>query len=517
MHDGWIDFTASGRLSLRRAAFRLLLALAGSIGVAAPVVAGCVKDLPDCGLGTEPDLLKCDVGPEPDAEAPPSCAPGSGPPSADCGIFVSFSGGDDGDSGSLDKPVKTLKKALDIAKGKPIYACAEEFPVTSSLEVPAGSVLYGSLDCKNGWSFPAEGEAASTRVRGMKSGVVPLWLRAGGGRTEISGVHVTAKEGLAPGGSSIAVLVEDVKAIFSTCTLEAGPGADGANGAASLPTPAQSGVAGAAGGAACSDISVMGGPGGFTDCNGEQTEGGQGGTGAQFVGGDGKPGEPVSGQSGLGGKGQVAMDCTPGGAGVDGGPGAEGADAAGFGALDAKGYTGIPGADGLVGKPGQGGGGGGGSKGGTGAGKCADAVNGGSSGGGGGSGGCGGAGGRGGSPGGASIAIASLGASKETRLVLSEVKLIVGNGGKGGAGAAGQEGGAGGVGGSGGVSSAMVLKGGCNGGSGGKGGQGGKGGDGLAGPSVGVAFTGEPPGKANLVFDSAAGDSGFEQKAFDSP
>ncbi|HLM74806.1 MAG TPA: hypothetical protein VK459_18990, partial [Polyangiaceae bacterium] len=301
MHDGWIDFGMARDRSLPRAALRLLAGIGGVILIAAPVAAGCVKDLPECSDGTEPDQLKCDVGATEDPEAPPSCAPGSGPPLADCGVFVSLSGGDDGDPGSPDKPVKTLKKALDLGKaeGKPVYACAEEFPVTSSLEVPAGSVIYGSLDCKNGWAYPIEGDAPSTHIRGTKSGVLPLWLKAGSGRTEISGLHVTAREGLAPGGSSIAVLVEDVKAIFSNCTLEAGAGADGANGAASSPTPALSGTSGEAGGAACSAVDVMGGPGGVTDCNGAQSKGGSGGTGSQFVGGVGKPGEPVVAGSGL--------------------------------------------------------------------------------------------------------------------------------------------------------------------------------------------------------------------------
>jgi hypothetical protein len=517
MHDGWIDFTTPRGRSLPWTA--LLLALA--LGVAAAAAVGCVKDLPECSDGTEPDQLKCDVGAEADAKPPPSCVPGSGDPSADCGIFVSISGGDDGNAGSPEAPVKTLKKALDLAQahGTPVYVCGEEFPVTGSLEVPAGTVIYGSLDCKNGWAFPAAGDAPSTVVRGSKSGVTPLWLKAGGGNTEVSGLRVIARDGLAPDGSSIAVLVEDVRAIFSNCTLEAGDGADGAKGAASSPAPGQSGAPGDAGGLACTSTDVPGGLGGFTDCSGAQTEGGLGGTGGQFVGGVGKPGKPVSAQSGLGGAGQAAMDCQPGGAGKDGDQGAAGADAVGTGTLSALGYAGLPGADGAIGKAGQGGGGGGGSKGGTGAGKCSDAVNGGSSGGGGGAGGCGGAGGRGGSPGGASIAIASLGAAAENRLVLSQVKLVVGSGGKGGAGAEGQEGGPGGIGGQGGTPpmGASLLKPGCAGGSGGKGGRGGLGGAGLAGPSVGVAFTGEPPGKANLVFESAAGELGLEQKMFSNP
>src|SRR5262245_34967460 len=121
MLDSGIDFTALRGPSLPRAALRLLLALAGAIGVAAPTVAGCVEDLPECGDGVEPDQLKCPVEAEEDASLPPSCVPGSGNPVADCGVFVSAGDGDDSAAGSPSEPVKTLKKALDLAgvRGKP--------------------------------------------------------------------------------------------------------------------------------------------------------------------------------------------------------------------------------------------------------------------------------------------------------------------------------------------------------------------------------------------------------------
>ena len=176
-----------------------------------------------------------------------------------------------------------------------------------------------------------------------------------------------------------------------------------------------------------------------------------------------------------------AVTCNAGGKGgngvggfpLEGEPG-KGATMETLGSLSATGFEGAPGAAGAPGMPGQGGGGGGGSP------KCAN-MNAGPSGGGGGAGGCGGAGGKGGYGGGASIAIASLGAT----LKLSEVALQVG------AGPAGLELSgrrrAGGVGGMPGTGSGTALA--CAGGDGGAGAKGGTGGGGRGGHAVGIAYT----------------------------
>src|SRR5688500_16475544 len=57
---------------------------------------------------------------------PTECVPSeaSDAVGSDCGIFVSSSPGDDDNLGGLDKPVATIKRALEIAGSKPIYVCS---------------------------------------------------------------------------------------------------------------------------------------------------------------------------------------------------------------------------------------------------------------------------------------------------------------------------------------------------------------------------------------------------------
>lgn len=503
----------------RRSALRMLFAAAATAGVAAPLALGC-DDLPTCGDGSEPDQLKCEgaQGGDGGGGGPPSCVPGpdTGAVPADCGVFVSSSLGSDSGSGSPSAPRKTLASAVALAvqRGEPIYACAEDFLVSETVELPAGTVLYGGLDCADGWRV--SGGAELTAVRASPSGVIPVRLKAGSGATELHRFRIVAEAGGAPGASSIAVLVEDVRATLADSELVAGDGADGEKGSTPGMGAAQNGASGGAGSAACGAPLVSGGVGGVTGCDDGQTAGGDGGTGAEMSGGAGKNGTPAAAQSGIGGIGEVFNPCQVGGGGKAGEAGAAGANAVGAGAINENGYAGVTGGDATAGVRGKGGGGGGGSKGGTDSGKCADANNGGASGGGGGAGGCGGAGGRGGGPGGSSIAIVSLASTEATRLLLKNVTLSVGRGGSGGEGGDGQEGGAGGVGGVGGSvpMGAGALSAGCKGGDGGKGGVGGKGGAGLPGYAVGVAFTGEAPAKVDVVLDPSSPAGSVEQRQF---
>jgi hypothetical protein len=497
----------------------MILAILATAGVAAPLMLGC-DDLPACGDGSEPDQLICPGGQDGGgSDAAPSCVPGEGgPPGADCGVFVSSSNGSDTNGGSPDAPKKTLANAVARAAAiqKPVYACAEDLPVTMTLEVPAGTVIYGGLDCDGGWGV-AQG-SKRTVVRAPSDGVLPMRLKAGVGATELHRMHIEAGDGIAPGGSSIAVIVEDVKATLVDCTIQTADAADGEPGSTPGMGPSASGQDGMPGNEACGAPAVSGGPGGMTGCDDGQTGGGTGGEGSEFLGKAGENGTPVGGQAGGGGLGENFQACKAGGAGKDGAPGTPGVNATGIGTIDLNGYTGVSGGDATQGARGNGGGGGGGSKGGTAANKCQDANNGGASGGGGGAGGCGGGGGRGGGPGGSSIGIVSLGATKDTRLTLMRVTLSVGRAGAGGAGGLGQVGGPGGLGGNGGTvpPGATLLKSGCKGGNGGKGGDGGDGGDGLHGHSIGVAFTGDPPAKIDVVLEPASSPVGesVEQRQF---
>lgn len=416
---------------------------------------------------------------------------------ASCGVFVSATG-DDGATGSQDQPVQSLKQAVMLALGgeKRIYACAEEF--AGAVELPAGIALYGGLDCggmPRSWKYV--GEKTKTTITAEVE-TIPLTLASGSG-TKLFDLHVLAKEAVNAGGSSIAVVADQVTAEITGCVFEAG---DAKGGASGMPysSAASAGAMGAKGGDACSASTVLGGDSIASMCGTSDSISGQGGTGAALSGGSGSPGLPDSAMNG--GTGEGAMACTPGTKGNDGMPGTQGLGATGLGAISKSGFAGVIGMPGLLGPPGQGGGGGGGAKGGMALDKCPVAgMTGGAAGGSGGSGGCGGAGGKGGNSGGSSIALLSLGSA----LTFSAVTLTTGAGGKGGDGGSGQDGGFGGPPGLGGTVTGMSgLNPGCNGGPGGSGGKGGQGGGGIGGHSIALAFTGTAPAKSGWVATTGA-------------
>jgi hypothetical protein len=410
-----------------------------------------------------------------------------------CGVFVSASGNDES-AGTKAEPVKTLKEAIERAaeQGSAVYACAEEFAEVA--EIPAGTGMFGGLDCTNGWRWI--GEMAKTVVAPDEEGVA-LKVMRGEGPARIEDVSARAADAQAAGGSSIAVLVDGATAELARCELVAGNGADGAEGEdAPSEAPAQASP-GNAGTNACSDLDGSGAPderlpGGAqveNACGGALSIGGEGGAGRVNNGGSGQVGEPGAlGAASSGEPATGAWSCAAGGTGQGGDngvPGDAGLAARGLGTLTSSGYAGVSGGAGGAGKPGQGGGGGGGAKGG--AAICPGAMSGaGASGGSGGPGGCGGLPGQGGGAGGASIALASV----EGKVTLKDCALKAGNGGKGGAGGDLQPGGSGGLGGVGGMG-VGGSKHACAGGQGGQGGNGGPGGGGLGGPSLAIAYRGE--------------------------
>lgn len=410
----------------------------------------------------------------------------------ECGVFVSASAGDDGNEGTQSAPVKTLGKALELAgdAAKPVYACAEAF--AEAAEVPAGAVMYGGLDCADGWRYAGDGKRTS--VEGP-AGAIALRLVAGSGTTHIEDVDVRAADASVEGGSSIAALAEGGATVeLVRCELVAGAGRDGAKGETPVESvgpsnPNDPAIRGMDGASACTGDVVAGNPGGAGTTNElcPTSVGGTGGAGKEAVGEDGTDGQPA-GAGGLHGTGQPSMggwSCLAGGGqfGDIGADGAPGAGASGLGALTVAGLAGASGEPGQSGAPGQGGGGGGGAKGKAG---CNGA-----SGGGGGAGGCGGQGGLGGQAGGSSVALVSLGAS----LSLTEMRLVASTGGDGGEGGDGQGGAIGGNPGNGGQGdpNAPATSKACSGGEGGAGGFGGKGGGGRGGHSLGIAYTGDAP------------------------
>ena len=437
----------------------------------------------------------------------PRCVPAwsDGSVPADCGVFVSTLGDDEG-PGTQDKPFRTLTHAARIAGAeRPIYACAEDF--SERLVLPAGASLFGGLDCRDGFRWNDKTE--KTRLYGAPD-EIPLVLAPGPRVSRIEDVAVFAADATHPGGSSIALLVDHTHVELRRCDVRAGAGADGEDGTNLPYDPQLEGANGHDGQAACVAAPDLGTPGGARVermCEGGNvTVGGQGGDGGAIVpvslqstpGKAGEIGSPAVASFGQGGAGDAGAgwSCTAGKGtpGNDGARGIPGTGAAGIGRFDATGYLGITGGTGGHGLPGQGGGGAGGARGA--AAICANAMPGaGASGGSGGTGGCGGRGGNGGGPGGASIGIASV----ESSIVLWDGRVAADRGGRGGKGADGQAGGNGGLGGLGGAGKGFSAPDACQGGEGGMGGPGGPGGGGLGRPSVVIAHIGAEPELRGMV------------------
>ncbi len=453
------------------------------------------------GSGFDPSALA-----QPEAHVPPSCVPAWNVKAVDahCGVFVSSSRGDDNASGSQETPVKTIARAITLAgPGGSIYACAEDFH--ESVQLPAGTSIFGGLDCHEGFRW-IDGFTKSNIVGAADE--IPLTLAPSSTLSRIEDMAIYAASAQKPGGSSIAIVADHARAELMRASVYAGQGADGES-PSSEKMPAADGGTGSAGNPSCS-ADHAGGARTLQSCDtGDESAGGKGGDGGLVIastleilpGEDGADGEPFTGGGikGQGGVGQtsVGWNCQNGNglAGTIGSDGQFGAGAIGFGSFDARGYVGIAGQSGAKGLPGQGGGGGGGARGG--AAICAGGLPGaGASGGSGGAGGCGGKGGLAGQAGGASVGIVSF----QSSLLFSDTVIKVDVGGNGGNGGNGQLAGMGGLGGPGGTS--VNASGACAGGAGGSGGRGGPGGGGLGGPAIVIAHDGPIPelrGSVSLI------------------
>jgi hypothetical protein len=422
-----------------------------------------------------------------------NCDPTMGAVDGSCGIFVSSSMGHDADEGSKSNPVKTLAHAIDLAatNGSRVYACAEEYD--EAVVMPAGTSLYGALDCAHGWAYAASTPSSIVAPADQ----VALTIAGGASTSLVQDFSITAADATVASGSSVGVLTNaDLE--LDRVSITSGAGKDGD------PGMAQTQVApGANGDNGTDDVGcvmtsgIIGGSGGSQMCGGTDVSGGSGGIGVTSGnGGSGTAGSGTPGSApfdGAGGTGQAVLPCVAGDAGGNGTDGATGSGAPALGTLTPAGYTpsaATPG--GGPGTPGQGGGGGGGAK------PCA-AGKAGPSGGGGGGGGCGGNAGNAGQSGGASLGLVALSAT----ITLHTVTITTNQAGNGGLGGDGQAGAAGGQpGGAGGANS-------CGGGKGGQGGRGGSGGGGAGGPSVAIAVLGTTvPDLATTSLTHAAAGAG---------
>ncbi|HTN91891.1 MAG TPA: hypothetical protein VL242_49820 [Sorangium sp.] len=486
------------------------------------------------GCGSEPFAPSCAEGSTCDAEpaAAPSeeeCLEGLAAlrVQAGCGVFASRSFGDDSNPGTMEKPVKTLARAVALApraRGR-VFACTDSY--AEGITLRSGIDLWGGFVCWARWSHYTEGSASGVvTLRSADAGGPPITVVAAqddsegvtDGVSTIVDMHVQQRWRLGQDIHSIAMrlrpgaVVEVLRSVIEADGAQKGE--DGQDAVYVDRQPAY-GEIGAIGRDACSAATVAGAPAVTTVCGDMVSTSGKGGDGTPDRGGDAEDGKPLTlpnpGDAGLGGAGaKVGVPCDDGRRGADGAPGAPGTAGQG-GRLTAAGWEGVAGSQGGTGAPGQGGGGGGGAPGGRSA--CGNVALGGASGGSGGGGGCGGTGGRGGDAGGASIAIFADAGSK---LMLRETRVITGPGGAGGRGGEGQMGGQGVQGGPPGQAPDLGGEDACRGGYGGWGGTGGYGGGGSGGPSIGIAYADEEQFTLERVtFEIGPGGPGGIADVFD--
>lgn len=473
----------------------------GAVGVLmmtlGALTAGCFFTAPTCELcgnaGGSSGTSTTSTSSSGTGGTPSNCIPSESeePVVESCGVFVSSSFGVDdqaADRGGKAKPFKSIGAALKKADVARVYVCAESFnePVVVSSAVE----LYGAIDCLKSWAYDPSKKTTLTAAEDK----IPLTLGNATGSATVEDFAISAAAAKAPGGSSIAVLVNGSTASLTRCDLSSGEGMAGKDGEPGDPNGmgAAAGTAGNNGADACNGDIANGNPGGLAVtnmCGGIDTVsvGGKGGNGDVANGNAGSAGQTGAlGAPGVGEPIMGAWSCGVDGAGhagADGTPGDVGPGAMGVGSLSSSGYAGTNGQPGMPGAPGQGGGGGGGAKGGL----ICPGSGAGASGGSGGAGGCAGKPGSGGAAGGASIALVSY----QATVTLTDCTLTAGKGGSGGKGGDAQAGGSGGKAGTGATGKGLSSDS-CDGGKGGKGGNSGSGGGGLGGHSLSIAYTGKP-------------------------
>jgi len=215
------------RRSIRRSLFRTLVAgtscaAVGSVGACRPY---------DCN-----DYVTCE--PPPPCEPDPAVAPAEDR----CGVFVSESLGGDESPGTRALPVRSMERAIALARVGPmrVYACAEVF--LEPMTLPGGVELWGGLDCTKDWSYL--GGDRKTVIAPVAD-MVPLRVEAGGGSSIVADVRAEAAEATVPSGSSIAMMVmPGARVEIFRSQLVASNGAPGADGDDGSSVPAQAGTPG---------------------------------------------------------------------------------------------------------------------------------------------------------------------------------------------------------------------------------------------------------------------------------
>ena len=141
---------------------RWLVTTSGLLLSGAALHSGCGRDAANCDV-----TLTCagfaDAG---RADIDPICAGEpmgkDAGPAGDCGVFASPTAPAGGD-GFRASPFNTLQAALDRAAttSLPVFACGK--PFAENVHVAGGVVLYGGLDCDEGWVWTAGKPTESRR------------------------------------------------------------------------------------------------------------------------------------------------------------------------------------------------------------------------------------------------------------------------------------------------------------------------------------------------------------------
>src|SRR5262249_30233773 len=125
-----------------------------------------------------------------------------------CGTWVSYTLGSDDNPGTKAEPVKTLKRAIDLAAdgaGR-VYACMDDW--MEPVVVPGHVSFHGGFNCLHGWKYK-DGDGHTflmaphdqipvTIIDGGKGGA-PYWTDA----------DILAADALKAGGSSIGMFIRD--------------------------------------------------------------------------------------------------------------------------------------------------------------------------------------------------------------------------------------------------------------------------------------------------------------------
>lgn len=398
--------------------------------------------------------------------------------------------GNDSQPGSMNQPVATLAKGVELASryspSKDVYVSKGTYVLSATLQLATGVSIYGQYDAAAGWQRTASNETA---VRGPSTAIRAAGLDR---ETHLEGLRIIAASASAVGESSYAIRGLNLtgRLFVRYNVIEAGAGAPGSAGSPGVSGqpggPGENGqdgedggYAGSGGSSPCGRVGGRGGPGGYNS---------PGWWGAGGMGWDGYAGTP--GAPGQGGwMGPPCDDSEQGEHGVDGRTGVSGSNGPAttdYGTVVGDEF--VP-SQGNAGTSGISGGGGGGA-GGGGANQfvyfgCGAYIGGG--GGGGGGGGCGGTAGGGGSGGGGSFGVFLVNGTA----TVSGNRFTTGNGGNGGNGGSGGLGGLGGDAGPNGAGWKYAAPGG-NGGRGGDGGAGGSGSGGPGGHSIGIFLKSSP-------------------------